>query len=161
MHFPKQFTVGVLSYERRAGHTGWPRPWTQVRLCVRVLSSGRAGQPCVLFLSFSCPPLVVLLSSSCPSLVLWPRWPTLCPPRPPVVLCRAVLVSCPALVLPSEVAQELGRQDMAETLLKREPLHAPRHQSLSRSCPGWSCSPSSPLFPGLIPCLATAARYVL
>ena len=43
-------------------------------LAVRLLSSGRAGQPCVL-LSFFCPPS----ACNCPAVVLWPRWPTLCP----------------------------------------------------------------------------------
>ena len=88
--FPKQFTVGVPSFKKRAGRAGWPRPELCVQALCRVLSSsspplvlplssGRAGQPCVVLLS-CCPlaailllsfiflPFVVLMSSCCRAL---------------------------------------------------------------------------------------------
>ena len=55
--FPQTvYCWGSLLGKKWAGHSGWP--------------------PCVLLLSFPCPPG----ACCCPAVVLWPLWPTLCPP---------------------------------------------------------------------------------
>ena len=49
-----------------------------------------------------CPPLVLLLSFACPSVVLWLRRPTLCPPL--VLFLSSLSCSCPLAALANPVS---------------------------------------------------------
>ena len=126
---PKQFTVGVLSWEKGQATLSGRAP----ALCVRALCPGHVlllsfSCSCPLLLSSSCPPLVLLLSFSCPPLVpfaplvlLWfsscPSlvflWPSLCPSL------VFLLASCyPPLVLPCVLLSSSGHAGFTSIVAK-------------------------------------------